>query len=222
MRRSNILALLSFLSITATSVASAQLCAGTAPFSAGPVRLAAIAQFPKDAKTFNGELALGATNGAFGGVYVGRTSLNDVDETLTNYGGHIGFAAPVDQAKKVELCPMALVDRATAEFDTGFGVGDVSATAYGLGFGVGGLASTSPTFDFVPFASVAYYKATTKATFAGTTDKTSDDFGILTLGGGFVLNKVVTLQPNVAIPFGIDNEDPAFGITIAINIGKKK
>jgi hypothetical protein len=167
-------------------------------------------------------VALGAANGAFGGAYLGRTSLDDSNESATNYGGHFGFALPVDQGKKVELCPTLTVDAVSAEIETGFGAAELSGTRFGAGFGVGGVASSSPTFDFVPFGSVAYNHAKSKLTFGGTTDETSDDFGILTLGAGFVLNKIVTLQPNVAIPFGIDDNDPVYGITVAFNFGKKK
>jgi hypothetical protein len=222
MRRPSVIALLSLLSITAAGTASAQLCAGMAPFSAGPVRLAAISQFGDDSKMFGAGVALGATNGAFGGLYAGRTSLNDTDETATNYGGHIGFGVSVDQGKKVELCPTATVDRVSASFASGLGDIDLTGTRYGLGFGIGGTASSSPTFDFVPFASVAYNHAITEASFGGTTDKTNDDLGLLTLGAGFVLNKVVTIQPNIMIPFGIADTDNVYGISIALNLGKKK
>ena len=221
MRRSSVFVLLSLLSITA-GTASGQTCAGTAPFSAGPVRLAAISQFDKDAKMFGGGVALGATNGLFGGLYAGRTSFDDTDETATNYGGHLGFAVPVDQARKVELCPVATLDRVSATFASGFGDLELTGTRYGFGFGVGAIASSSPTFDFLPFMSLAFNHATSEVSLAGTSEKSNEDLGILTLGAGLVLNKLVTIQPNVAIPFGIADDDPVYGVTIAINVGKKK
>ena len=48
MRRA--VALLSLLSITAAGMASAQACAGKAPFSAGPLRVEGIWQFVNDSK----------------------------------------------------------------------------------------------------------------------------------------------------------------------------
>jgi hypothetical protein len=186
------------------------------------VRLAGISQFVNDSKMFGGAIAFGATNGAFSGAYVGRTSLDDVDESATNYGAHIGFSAPLDAARKVEICPIATADRISANFDFGLGAAELTGTRYGVGLAFGGIAGSGPTLDFVPFASLAYNHATSESSFGGTTDKTSDDFGILTLGAGLVLNKVFTIQPNVAIPFGIENEDPVYGITIAFSLGKKK
>lgn len=222
MRRSSVFALLSLLSIAVAPVASAQLCAGMAPFSAGPVRLSATSQFADNSKTFGGGVALGATNGLFGGVSIGRTSFDDTEETAMNYGGHVGFGLPVDQGKKVELCPIAGLNRVTATFASGFGDIELTGTQYSFGFGIGGTASSSPTFDFVPFAGVSFNHVTSEVSLSGTSEKSSDDLGILLLGAGLVLNKIVTIQPNIAIPFGIEDPENAYGITIAINLGKKK
>lgn len=215
---------LSFLSITAASAASAQICAGTAPFSAGPLRVSGIYQFVNDTKMYAAGVALGATDGGpFGGVYVGKATEKDVDETATTYGGHFGFSAPVGTTKKAEVCPMLTLDRLTASLETGFGSADLTGTRLGLGFGVGGIVSGSPTFDLIPFASAAYNRTTSEVSLAGSTDKFNDDIGILTLGAGFVFNKRVTILPNVQIPFGTeDDEDPLWGITLAFNFGKKK
>src|SRR3712207_1942644 len=63
-----------FLIVTAlvagvATSAEAQICAGTAPFTAGQMRVGAGAEFPEGATTYGGELAWGHQSGMYlGGV----------------------------------------------------------------------------------------------------------------------------------------------------------
>jgi hypothetical protein len=223
MRISHLCVVLSVLTLSAGPSASAQLCLGTAPYSAGPVQVAAGAQFAKHAKAYGADVAFGAKNGGFAGMGVSKTSYDDLNEGSSSYSAILGFSVPVSKVKKVDFCPLVTADMTSGpDIDTGSGIAELSGASFGLGFGIGGIASSSATFDFVPFATAAYYHVTSKAEFAGSSAKTTDDVGQVTVGAGFVLNKVVTLEPNISFPVGVQNGDPSFGLTITLSLGAKK
>lgn len=217
----NRVALSSLALICCAASLSAQVCIGTAAFSAGPARIGAGLSSTKGAKAYNALLALGKVEGPFAGLTLSSYDFDDVDEGATEFSAHVGYSIPVGASKKVEFCPVAMVEHlAGPKFDTGFGTAEVSGNGFGVGGTFGGAASTSPNFDFVPFAGLMYLHASSSFEFQGTKETQSDDFGKLDLGAGFVLNRVVTVQPSVAIPFGLDGADPVYSLSITINIGK--
>jgi hypothetical protein len=204
-------------------IANAQLCLGTPAFSAAPARVGVAADLTEGAKRFSGKLAFGSPKGPFAGATVSRISYDDLDETAMVYGVHAGYAAPVGTTQKAEVCPFASFDYSKGpDFEFFGSTAEISATQLGLGLAVGGIASTSETMDLIPFASLAYVRATSKFTLSGSTEKSTDDAGILTVGAGFVFSKVLTVQPNVAFAFGVEDSDPVYGIAFMFNIGTKK
>ena len=48
---------------------------------------------------------------------------------------------------------------------------------------------------------------------------TSSDYGVAKVGAGFIVNRQLTLQPSVSIPFGEDGAKSSFTLAFAYTFG---
>jgi hypothetical protein len=78
-----------------------------------------------------------------------------------------------------------------------------------------------PSLDFVPFTAAYYVTTRATATLATDSESETQNYGEFDVGAGFVINKALTLQPSVAIPFGISGGKSTFDIGFAFNFGKR-
>src|SRR5262245_9269226 len=104
MRRHATIALLGTL-LVGTPV-SAQICAGTAPFTAGPARVGASAGVTQDAKSISVDFALGQRVGPFGLVQIVRNEFDPSETHSTSVGLTAGYAIEPPANMKVQICPM--------------------------------------------------------------------------------------------------------------------
>jgi len=206
--------------LVAAGPASAQLCNGAASFANGPIRVGAGADFTDGSKAVGAQLAFGAKQGAFANVGLSAVNYDGVDErgTVVNVNG--GYSMSLSKPGKAEFCPLVgFAWQSGPNVVTNFGTADVSARAFGFGGSIGGIVNSTPEFDFVPFASVSYFTSKGTISFNGTSQTSTQDYGEIGLGAGFVVNKVLTIRPAVTFPIGLDNGDPSYGIAFAYNFG---
>lgn len=197
---------LAALALCATDL-SAQVCNGTAPFSAGNMRVGAGVRMPDGATVFDGEFAVSSSTGLFGGANIALIDPeNSAADGTTVVGGFLGKPMFVDAKKTVEMCPQGFIQ---------FGENSTNAFGFGVSFGRT-FAQTS--FDIVPFGS---------ATLSRDDYGPVDDMNItLQLGAGFVLNKKWTVRPYLTLPLTdsgplTNGGDSAFGIMGYLNLGGK-
>jgi hypothetical protein len=185
--------------VVATSSASAQVCNGTAPFSAGKMRAGFGVRMPNGRTVWDGEFAIGAKSGWFGGANV---SITDPDfagaDNSTSFGGFFGKPMMVDAKKTIELCPQGFVT-----------IGENSTSSFG------GMVNAGRTFDQTSFNITPFAGASLHRDDFGTTSDMNLD---LNLGVGFVLNKVWTIRPVLNLPL-TNNGDSVFGIMGLYNFG---
>ena len=200
--------------------AAAQTCLGTASFASGPARVGVGLDFSNDDKQYGAQIAFGKSAGPFAAGHVGIIDVDDTDESATTFGIDLGYSLKLAGTGSLEMCPVASFGYATADIDEGGLSLDLSSRILGGGFAIGGVMSSSPTFQFIPSASLAYVNQTLK--FEGVFEsEDSEDYGLATLAAGFVFNETVTVRPNVAFPFGLDDANPAFGVGISVNFGTR-
>ena len=197
-------------------VARAQACVGAASFKSGPVRIGAGLTVGDNVKTYGAQIAAGAAMGPFASLDIGRSEFDDVSDAGTVFGATAGYAIDLTPEKTVQFCP--LVSYSYLSGPEIFTV-STSAHAFQMGGSFGGLLSLSPTLDFVPFVGASYVNA--KATFElnGNSASDSNDYGQAKVGAGFVVNRQLTLQPSVAIPFGLDGGKSSFTLAFAYTFG---
>jgi hypothetical protein len=182
---------------------TAQVCNGIAPFSAGKMRAGVGIRMPNGGNIFDGELAMSAKSGLYGGA---RISIFDPDaagaDQTTTFGGFLGKPMMVDAKKTVEMCPEGFIM-----------FGENSSNIFGAQVGFGrNFAQTS--FDLIPFGNAAFYRLDP----GGAADA---QFELdINVGAGFVLNKKWTIRPSLNIPLtDTDFRDNVFGIAAFLNFG---
>jgi hypothetical protein len=181
---------------------NAQVCQGTAPFSAGSTRIGAGMQFTDGAK-----------------AYV-HTQFDDLDAGSNGVSLQGGYSIAMNTSRSVQLCPLVgFAYQSGPDFDTGFGTVSSSLRAFAFGGSIGTTVAMSPTMDFVPFGGALYEMDHFSSSLGGVSSSGDDNTTVIQLGGGFVFNKVFTIQPSVLIPTESGSK-PTYGISFGYNFGK--
>ena len=204
--------------VAGPTASRAQICLGTAPFSAGPMRIAGAFNVGDQVKAYGAQFAAGAAKGAFGSVAVTRIAYDEASESATDFAISAGYSVDTDSKGKAQFCPVASF---TYENPPDFAGVESSAHSFGLGGAFGGIVSSSPNFDFVPFVSGMYTRASASVSFEGLSESLSQNYGVFTLGAGFVVNHTVTIQPAASFPVGLDGAKPSYGISVGFNFGSR-
>lgn len=222
MRTGTLLVVLTAVALSATKMV-AQTCSGTAAFSAGPVRLGAGLATSEGVKSYGVSMAVGANTGPFASGTLSRAEYSDIDGAGTVFGFGAGYAIDLNPAKTVQFCPIATFNYQSGP-DIDIGTSTISTSAHAIGFGgsIGGILPVGPTVDFVPFAGAAYFVSRASASAGDVSESESQDYTEIDVGAGFVINKVLTLQPSVAIPVGVDGAKSTFLLAFAFNVGSGK
>ena len=222
MRIASFVIALGVLALSTTRVA-AQTCYGDASFSAGPVRLGADVRAREDVKDYGVDMAVGAETGLFASGGIARAEYSDLDGSGTVFGLSAGYAFDLNHGRTVQFCPY--VDLSHVSFPdivVGSSMLKASVDAVGFGGSIGGTVRVGPSLDLVPFVGATYFVERFWAKLDGETDSESDRLGVIDVGTGFVINKVLTLQPAVSIPVGSEGAKSAVGLAIKYNFGASK
>jgi hypothetical protein len=213
-----------FLIVTAlvagvAATAEAQICAGTAPFTAGQMRVGASAEFPTDAKTFGGEFAWGHASGLALGANVARTTdNNDSNINAMDYTARGSYEIRFESMPKLRFCPNASVGYMSGP---DFGAIQTSTIHYAFGGAVGSVISASDNVAIVPSAGLSWVGARAKAEQGGTSATASDSWGEARLAAGIVFNRAITVAPVVTIPLSDVGGDTRFGVAASYNFGSR-
>ena len=212
-----------FLIVTAlvagvAATADAQICAGTAPFTAGNMRVGVGAEFPTGSKTYNGEFAWGHESGMFLGGAVARSSGNtNTDQTAMDFGANGGYEMRFESMPKLRFCPVANLG-----YQNGPDLGTIqqSAIHYSVGGAVGSVLPATDNVAIVPSAAVRFVGARVKAEQGGSSTTTSDSWMEARLAAGLVFNRAITVAPVVTIPLNQDGAESTFGVAVSYNFGR--
>jgi hypothetical protein len=206
------------VSVLSGPVALAQTCVGAASFVSGPARLGAGIDVTDDAKQYGAQIAFGRAAGPFIAGSIGRVEVEGTDETATSFAAEGGYSLLLAGRGSLELCPIAGVGYASAEIDVDAFSVDLSTRAISAGFSIGGVAASNPTVTMVPSVGLSYVRQNLKS--EGTIEFDEwDDFGLITVASGFIFARRVTLRPYVALPVGLDDSDPTYGVGVSFNFG---
>ena len=216
-----------YLGIAALSLAAgiantmdAQVCQGTAPFSAGSARIGAGMQFTDGAKAYGGGIALGSSNSLFASADYVHTQFDDVDAGANGVNLQGGYSIAMNTSRTVQLCPLVgFAYQSGPNVDTGgFGTISTSLHAFAFGASIGTTVSMSPALDLVPFGGASYEMTHASSSLGGVSSSGDDNTTILQLGAGFVFNKVMTIQPSVSLPTESGSK-PVWSVSFGFNFG---
>jgi hypothetical protein len=200
----------------AAATAQAQLCTGSAPFSAGRMRVGIGAEFPEGAKAYGGGLTWAHNSGLYVGGNVARNDDNNSAVSSMDYAANLGYEMRLDS--KFRFCPIGHFGMMKGP---NTGTTERSTTHYGLGGTVGSVLSASDNMSIVPSLGVKWVSASAKATTGTNTTTVSDSWMEATLGAGFIINRDVTFAPMVRIPLNQDGAESTFGFSLSYNFGRR-
>ena len=186
--------------------AEAQLCAGTASFSAGRMRAGVGTEFPQGAMAYGAGLTWGHKSGAYFGGQLTRQNPNGAGESATDLQANFGYETSFDGLGKTRFCPTAH-----------FGILNLpnnqeSVTHYALGGTFGQVLSSSDNMSLAPSLGLNWVNYSSGGA--------SDSWIEATLGAGFIFNRDVTFTPMLRLPLNQEGGDPTFGLSLAYNFGR--
>ncbi len=222
MRISSRVSVLTLLAISlplASSNLDAQSCLGYPSFSANHLQLNAGASFASDYEQFGANFVSGS-NTIFAGLGVGGTRNGGSNSSL-EARGQLGSQVPLGQSARWQLCPVLNAMYGTGPDDLSLSGGDVTYSGAGFGLALGGELSRSETLAIVPSFQLGFqYERTNVEGLGGATF--TDTYGTLGVAVGFVFGNQLSLRPSVTLPTREGSNEPIFGVSVALNYGKRR
>lgn len=216
--------------VTLAGTAGAQVCLGTPSFATGPIRIDAGLLTGNDNTQYGAGLAVGTANGPFVSAGVNRVDIDGVDESATGFSVAGGFEVNLTdrrgtrarRATSLSLCPVASFSRAGVDFEESGIEAETSIRTFSAGLSLGAMVPSSPNFSLVPFGGLSYANSKASLEIDGEEfgDSEAENYFVLDLGLGLVLNRSFTIRPTIGIPIGLDEADPNFGVSFHINFGR--
>jgi hypothetical protein len=188
------------------TTAKAQLCAGSASFTAGRMRVGVGAEFPAGAKAYGVGLTRSHRSGAYFGGQIMRQDPNGAAESSTDLQANVGYQTSFDGLGKTRFCPTGHFGK-TSRPNNQQGV-----THYALGGTFGQALSSSENMTLAPSLGVSWVHYSSGGV--------SDSWIQTTLGAGFIFNRDVTFTPMLRLPLNQDGADPTFGFSLSYNFGR--
>jgi hypothetical protein len=202
------------------SKAAAQACAGMPSFTSGPMQIAAGGTFADGSSSLAGTFGYGVPKSFYGKAGIGSTSYDALDGSSFDVSLGGGYQIPLRTAKKAEFCPVANLSFGSGPDDAQELNIDRSLRTFSFGGAFGMLMGRSETMDIVPNASFQFANTRFSADDGTESFSSSESYGLLTLGTGFVFNSRYSLNPSLNIPMGLDGSDIGFSLAGAINFGR--
>jgi hypothetical protein len=215
-------ALIPALAVATLAFASdleAQACLGNASFSTNHLQLNADANFANDVQDF-GASFVGGSGSYFAGVGVGGVSYDGAPSSL-GVRGLLGTQVPVSSGSW-QVCPVLRIGAGFGPSDFDGVGGDLSTRSFGFGFAVGGEMMRSDRLVLVPSLSLGFGYDQLKVSGGALPTTTDDTFGLAGFALGIVISDQLSIRPSISKPVSARNEDPIFGIGIALNYGGRR
>jgi hypothetical protein len=213
--------LVAAMAVFAVGAVEAQICEGRPSFAVGGAQVSAGMAFGDGVSSFGGGFGMGASNGVYGSAVVGTTSYDGLNGSSFNVGGDLGYQIPAGSTGTLQLCP-------TGGFGFEFGPNDIEdtgfdASGWGARFGVqlGAALPAGEKLSVVPNGGLSFAHAKVKVEDAAgdTFIEGSENYGVLRLGLGFVIDSKVGLIPAVHIPIGLEDGEASFALNAVLNFG---
>ena len=194
------------------SPAAAQVCQGDLSFRNSSTHVGAALAFGDNSTSFGGGATFGHRQGLYAGASVGMSSYDGIDGNAVAVNGGIGYAMPLQQRSKWQVCPGATLS-------LGFGptIGDThfATQTLSLGASVGTAVPLNKTVNLLPFGSAALGHTRASAKVNGNSTSASDNYLLLGMGAGFQFSPSLVLRPALQLAAGADLiDDTIFGLSV--------
>jgi hypothetical protein len=206
-------------SLLAALPADAQLCAGTAPYTAGRMQVGGQLVSNDDYSSYGVGMNLGNARGLYGGAQIANNDYDFIEES----GVWIGFGGgyqtrPAKQG--FQICPVAAIGFGLGPDDIGGSGTDMSVRQLSAGAIIGKVAHRTSNFQIIPTGGLSIVNSKVTLDSPGGDADVSDTFFSLDIGAGFLVNSVWTIRPMISLPFGDDGRDESLALGVSYSFGK--
>jgi outer membrane protein with beta-barrel domain len=205
-----------------TTSASAQMCQGDLSFRGGQKHVGAALNMADNSTSLGGGLTVGHSKGWFGGASLGMASYDGIDSHSLAVGGGIGYAMPLANKSRWQMCPGASLSLGFGpNFDVGGTKTEMSSQTMALGLSLGTAVRMNKTFNVLPFgsAALAHTRASIKAN--GTSASGSDNYMVFGMGAGLQFSPSLVVRPSLSLLADNDAnaDDTIFGLSLTWAVG---
>lgn len=201
-----------------TTGAAAQVCQGDLSFRGSSKHVGAALGMTDNWTSFGAGLAVGHPKGWYGGGSVGMSTYSNVDGNSFGIGGGIGYAMPLVQKSRWQMCPGASLSLGFGpNFDVAGASTHLSTQTLALGVSLGTVASLSKSVNLLPFFSAALAHTNATAKVNGASSSANDNYLLLGIGTGFQFSPSLVVRPTLSLAAGVDNnivDQTVFGLGI--------
>lgn len=198
--------------------AAAQVCQGDLSFRGSPKHFGAAVGMTDNSTSFGAGMAVGHSKGWYGGGSLGMSTYDNLDGNSVAFGGGIGYAMPMAQKSKWQMCPNGSLSLGFGpNFDVAGASTHTSAQTMALGVSLGTAAAMSKTINLLPFFSASLAHTRVAAKTNGTTVSASDNYLLLGMGTGFQFSPSLVIRPSLSLAAGVDDnivDDTVFGLGV--------
>ena len=203
------------VAICATA-ATAQVCQGDLSFRGSSTHIGGALAVSNNSTSFGGGVTVGRPRGWYTGGSVGMASYNNIDGHSLGIGAGLGYAMPLQQKSKWQICPGGTVNLA---FGPTVAVGPndmhLSSQTVSLGASIGTAVALSKSVNLLPFGSAAFGYTRATAKINGNSTTNTDSYLLLGMGAGFQLTPSLVLRPALNLAAGADLiDDTVFGLSV--------
>jgi hypothetical protein len=205
-----------------TTAATAQVCQGDLSFRGSQKHVGAALDMANSSTSFGGGLTVGHPKGWFGGGSVGMASYDNISAHSVSVGGDVGYAMPLQNKSKWQVCPGATLSLGFGpNFDVGGTTAHASSQTLALGVSLGTSMPMSKTVNVLPFGSVSLAHTRAAIKVNGTSTSGSDNYLVFGMGAGFQFSPNLVVRPSLSLLAaadpGVDNT--IFGLSLSWAVG---
>jgi hypothetical protein len=200
-----------------------QTCRGLAPLSATPIQVTGTGAVTNGSTSVAAGFAADVPMLVFGGVEVGTTAMEAFGKSTLDLGASLGYQLDLETSGRFQLCPIASIGFQVGPNNTFDSDVDRSAVSTRLGITAGASIAVRSEVELVPAIGLAWASRTDKAQNSSGVNlfRISNSYAIAQLHLGIILRRNLSLRPSVEVPIGIEGSDPAIGLTLGYNFGRR-
>jgi outer membrane protein with beta-barrel domain len=200
------------------STAAAQVCQGDLSFRNSSTHLGAALAVSNNATSIGGGATFGHRQGLYAGASVGMSSYSNVSGNGIALGGGLGYAMPLQQRSKWQICPGGTLSLGFGPSQTvGAGTMHFSSQTLSMGASVGTALALNKTVNLLPFGSAAFGYTRATAKLNGNSSTATDSYLLIGMGAGFQFTPSLVLRPALSLAAGADLiDDTVFGLSVTV------
>jgi hypothetical protein len=206
------------------SSAVAQTCRGLPSFNHGPVQILGEGTLSGGSNTMGAGIGFGLRSGPFGEL-MGAKRFNDAfSGSSVELGGGAGYEIVLGGGRRFSVCPMASAVIGIGPNNVFGSRVERSSRSALLGLSVATTVVARQNWEVIPSLGLSYAYRNDRAQdqTGASLFEISDHYALARVGVGFAVRSNFSIRPQLDLPLATDGGEPAIGLTVGYNFGKRR